>query len=136
MQQQHMVNIPNILVDGYMWSDMLTNLTREKFPHTDMVKLEEGVYEIHLSLAGYDKKNIKIALENNILTVEGDWPGEDTFSPSQYLMHGIAKRKFKRMFPLAEHIEVNKVKMENGILVIELARNVTVELLPKQFLIE
>ena len=44
------VNVPNILVDGFMWSDMLTDLTREKFPHTDMIKLDDDKFEIHLSL--------------------------------------------------------------------------------------
>lgn len=128
-QVAHRVRIPNLLVDGYMWGDMLTNLTREKFPHTDMIKVSEEKFEIHMSLAGYDKENISVTLDNNILEVSGDW-GK---SEANYLMHGIAKRKFERMFPLAEHVEITSVVMDNGILKISLEKELPEELKPKVF---
>tara|TARA_R110002020_G_scaffold89100_1_gene218075 strand:- start:24 stop:446 length:423 start_codon:yes stop_codon:yes gene_type:complete len=131
------INVPNILVDGYMWSDMLTNLSREKFPHTDMVKLGEDKFEIHLSLAGYNKEDIDVTLDNNILAVSGEWKNvdEDGYAVKgvHYLMHGIAKRKFQRMFPLAEHVEVKSVVMDNGILKVALDKVLPEELKPKVF---
>ena len=131
------INVPNILVDGYMWSDMLTNLSREKFPNTDMVKLEEDKFEIHLSLAGYKKEDINITLDNNILTVSGEWKNVDVDGYAvegvHYLMHGIAKRKFQRMFPLAEFVEVKSVVMDNGILKISVDKILPEELKPKVF---
>ena len=131
------INVPNILVDGYMWSDMLTNLSREKFPHTDMVKLEEDKFEIHLSLAGYNKEDIDVTLDNNILAVSGEWKNVDedgyAIKGVNYLMHGIAKRKFQRMFPLAEHVEVKSDTMDNGILKIALDKVLPEELKPKVF---
>ena len=131
------INVPNILVDGYMWSDMLTNLSREKFPHTDMVKLEEDKFEIHLSLAGYNKEDIDVTLDNNILAVSGEWKNVDedgyAIKGVNYLMHGIAKRKFQRMYPLAEHVEVNSVVMDNGILKVALDKVLPEELKPKVF---
>ena len=51
-------------------------------------------------------------------------------------MHGIAKRNFKRIFPLAEYIEVGAVSMDNCILSIKLKRNIPEELKPKTFTIE
>ena len=128
------INVPNLLVDGYMWSDMLTNLSRDKFPHTDMVKLNEDTFEIHLSVAGYHKDNINVSLDNNILTVEGEWEQRNgKVKDTSFLMHGIAKRAFKRMFPLAEYIEVTSVSLSDGILKISLSRKIPDELKPKQF---
>ena len=124
------VNVPNILVDGFMWSDMLTDLTREKFPHTDMIKLDDDKFEIHLSLAGYKKKDITVTLDNNILTVEGNWESSKDII---YVMHGIAKRQFKRMFPLADYVEVKSVEMENGILKIRLDKVIPEEMKPRVF---
>jgi len=123
------VNIPNILVDGYMWGDMLTNLTREKFPHMDMVKLDEGNFRVDVSLAGYSKDDISITLDSNILRISGEWTNKE----QNYLMHGIAKRAFHRELPLAEYIEVGNIKMENGILSIELNKEMPDELKPKEF---
>ena len=128
-QVSHRVNIPNLLVDGYMWGDMLTTLTREKFPHTDMIKVAEEKFEIHMSLAGYNKEDIDVSLDNNILKVSGDWNKAEV----NYLMHGIAKRKFERMFPLAEHVEITSVVMDNGILKISLEKELPEELKPKVF---
>ena len=136
----HRVNIPNLLADAFMWGDMITNLSREKFPHTDMVKLSEDKFEIHLSLAGYKKENISIFLDNSILTVEGEWdkPSDhvDQEVSVNYLMHGIAKRSFKRMFPLAEHTEVSSVRMEDGILKINVDKKIPDALKPKTFEIQ
>ena len=134
MNTMTQVNVPNLLVDGYVWSDMLSNLSREKFPHTDMIKHDEGDYEIQLSLAGYDKDIIDISLDSNILSVQGEWIHKH--KDKEYLMHGIAKRNFKRIFPLAEYIEVGAVSMDNGILSIKLKRNIPEELKPKTFTIE
>ena len=127
------VNVPNILVDGWMWSDMLTDLTREKFPHTDMIKLAEGKFEIHMSLAGYKKENISVELSNSVLEVSGSWNSPDKIKEINYVMHGISKRQFKRMLPLADHVEVKSVKMDNGILKIELEKVIPEELKPKVF---
>tara|TARA_R100001143_G_C3303021_1_gene106499 strand:- start:192 stop:614 length:423 start_codon:yes stop_codon:yes gene_type:complete len=131
------INVPNILVDGYMWSDMLTNLSRDKFPHTDMVKLGEDKFEIHLSLAGYKKEDIDVTLDNNILSISGTWKNVDeegyAVKGVNYLMHGIAKRKFQRMFPLAEFVEVKSVVMDNGILKISVDKVLPEELKPKVF---
>ncbi len=126
------IDIPNILVDGYMWGDMLTNLTREKFPHMDMTKLEEGEYEVHVSLAGYKKEDISVSLEGNIMDIKGDWKTDAV----EYLMHGIAKRKFHRQLPLHEHTKVTGVSMDNGILTIKLSRKVPEDKKPTTFEIE
>ena len=116
------LSYPNILANAQYMNDMITDLSREKFPHTDILRTDEHSYTIVMSLAGYVKENISVNVEKRILTVEGEW--KDAPTENDYVMHGISKRKFKRMFPLADHIEVDGVEMDNGLLYIDLLRSV------------
>ena len=126
------ISFPNILVDTDIWSGMLTELSREKFPHTDIIKCEDNTFSIQMSLAGYKKDNINVVLEKSILTVEGECKDDEE---TQYLMHGITKRRFSRVFPLAEHIEVKDVEMKDGMLKINLFKNLPENEKPKEFYI-
>ena len=126
------ISFPNILVDTDIWSGMLTELSREKFPHTDIIKCEDNTFSIQMSLAGYKKDNINVVLEKSILTVEGECKGDEE---TKYLMHGITKRRFSRVFPLAEHIEVKDVEMKDGMLKINLFKNLPENEKPKEFYI-
>jgi molecular chaperone IbpA len=126
------ISFPNILVDTDIWSGMLTELSREKFPHTDIIKCEDNTFSIQMSLAGYKKDNINVVLEKSILTVKGECKDDEE---TQYLMHGITKRRFSRVFPLAEHIEVKDVEMKDGMLKINLFKNLPENEKPKEFYI-
>ena len=86
-----------------------------------------------MSLAGYKKENIDVVLEKSILTVEGEYKGDEE---TQYLMHGITKRKFSRVFPLAEHIEVKDVSMKDGMLKVNLFKDLPENDKPKKFSIK
>ena len=124
------ISFPNILVDTDIWSNMLTELSREKFPPTDIIKHGDNTFSIQMPLAGYKKDNINVSQERSVLTVEGEYKGN---KDTQYLMHGITKRKFSRLFPLAEHIEVKDVEMEDGMLKINLFRDLPEDEKPKEF---
>tara|TARA_R100000781_G_C4073790_1_gene125380 strand:- start:833 stop:1228 length:396 start_codon:yes stop_codon:yes gene_type:complete len=127
------LRFPNILVDTDIWSNMLTDLAREKFPPTDIIKNKDSTYAIKMSLAGYKKENIEVNQEKSVLTVSGEYEGDDEDS---YLMHGISKRKFSRMFPLAENTEVKDVKMKDGMLIITLYKDIPEEEKAKKFTIK
>ena len=127
------ISFPNILIDTDIWNNMLTELSREKFPHTDIIKCKDNVFSIQMSLAGYKKENINVVLEKSILTVEGEYKGAEE---AQYLMHGITKRKFSRVFPLAEHIEVKDVSMKDGMLNINLFKDLPENDKPRKFSIK
>jgi len=127
------ISFPNILIDTDIWNNMLTELSREKFPHTDIIKCKDNVFSIQMSLAGYKKENINVVLEKSILTVEGEYKGAEE---AQYLMHGITKRKFSRVFPLAEHIEVKDVSMKDGMLSINLFKDLPENDKPRKFSIK
>ncbi len=114
------LHFPNILMDTDIWSNMLTELSREKFPPTDIIKLKDNTYSIEMSLAGYKKEDINVSQEKSVLTVEGEYKGD---KDTTYLMHGISKRNFSRMFPLSEYIEVKDVEMVDGMLKISLFKD-------------
>jgi molecular chaperone IbpA len=124
------INFPNILMDTDIWSNMLTELSREKFPPTDIIKNGDNTFSIQMPLAGYKKEDITVSQEKSVLTVEGEYKGDKSI---KYLMHGITKRKFSRLFPLAEHIEVKDVEMEDGMLKINLFRDLPEDEKPKEF---
>jgi len=117
-------------MDTDLWSNMLSELSRNNFPPTDIRKLDNHKFVIQMSLAGYDKDNINVSQEKQVLTVDGSCEeNEDT----SYLMRGISKRSFQRMFPLADNIEVGGVEMKDGMLSIGLVRNVPENEKPKTF---
>ena len=124
------INFPNILMDTDIRSNMLTELSREKFPPTDIIKNGDNTFSIQMPLAGYKKEDITVSQEKSVLTVEGEYKGDKSI---KYLMHGITKRKFSRLFPLAEHIEVKDVEMEDGMLKINLFRDLPEDEKPKEF---
>lgn len=117
-------------MDTDLWSNMLSELSRNNFPPTDIKKLDDDKFIIQMSLAGYSKNNINVSQEKQVLVVEGSYDeNEDT----SYLMRGISKRAFKRMFPLADNIEVGGVEMNDGMLSVGLIRNVPDNEKPKTF---
>lgn len=98
------------------------------FPHYNIVKSSENSYKITLALAGYSKDNIEIIHKNNNLTISGKIEEEKV----DFLHRGIAARKFERSFDLAEYMDVSSAKMSNGLLILELDRNIPEEFQPKK----
>ena len=83
--------------------------------------MSDDVYRITVALAGFSKEDVEIVTENNRLSVRGAVKDKNG---KNYRHHGIAQRSFQRVFDLAEHIVVAGASMENGLLVIELKREV------------
>jgi len=127
------LHFPNILMDTGLLSNMLSELSRNNFPPTDIKRLDDDKFIIQMSLAGYIKKDISVNQEKQILIVDGSYDEDENTS---YLMRGISKRTFKRMFPLADNIEVRDVEMNDGMLSIVLIRNIPENEKPKTFKIK
>lgn len=109
--------------------DMVRDMAGPKFPHMDVVKEDKDEYILHFAVAGYKKENISVELNGQFLTLQGSWE-EDAV---QYLVEGIAKRKFHRTIPLQEHIKVKEVHMHDGMLCIHLVKEVPEDKKPKVF---
>jgi len=87
------------------------------YPHFDVVKVDDNNYVLEMALAGYKKDSIKATVDHNILIVEG---GSKDDSTKSYVRKGIAKRHFKKKMQIADHLECEKAKFEDGMLSIYL----------------
>ena len=107
---------------------------RDNYPPYNVLKIDEDHFTIEVAVAGFQEGDISITVEKNILTIKGEQAikvyKEDELEP-EYLHRGISSRNFARTFTLADHVEVVGAKAENGILKIELERQVPEEQKPK-----
>lgn len=100
------------------------------YPPYNVIKHDDDHFVIELAVAGFREGDISITVEKNILTITG----EQTIvhdKEFEYLHRGISARSFTRTFTLADYVEVAGARVENGILVIELERQVPEEQKPK-----
>ena len=131
------LDIPTIHKFGIGFDNIFDELMRvnqqqtsTNYPPYNIVKHSEDSFVIELAVAGFSEGDINITVEKNILTVTGEQTiVHDT--EFEYLHRGISARNFVRTFTLAEHVEVLGAKAENGILKIELERQVPEEQKPK-----
>lgn len=106
---------------------------RFSYPPYNIAKAGEDAYLIAFAVAGFGENDLDVHVEHNTLTVRGKTaPDADT---STYLYRGIAGRAFKRKFELANHIQVDGARIENGLLHIELKRVVPEAIKPRKIAI-
>lgn len=89
------------------------------YPPYNIEEIGSGRLRIVLAVAGFDRDELEIAVEDNQLVVRGR---QTESSGKTFLHRGIAARQFQRAFVLADGIEVTGAELENGLLSIELAR--------------
>jgi molecular chaperone IbpA len=100
----------------------------DNYPPYNIEKTGEQTYRITLAVAGFTLDDISITARPNQLIVVGKRQSKDGV---QYLHQGIAQRGFDRRFELADHIEVTDAALENGLLAIDLKREVPEALKPR-----
>ena len=106
------------------------------YPPYNIELLEQDKYRITMAVAGFSEAEINVEVENNTLTVSSISSEGKSDSERNYLHRGIAERHFKRQFKLADHIKVNGATMENGLLHIDLEREVPEAMKPRQITIK
>jgi molecular chaperone IbpA len=103
-----------------------SNSVSTNYPPHNILKTGENTYEIQIAVTGFEKSEITVQVESNILTVVGE--GSESIRHEDpdvvYLHRGLATRDFAREFPLAEHIEVTGAEIKNGMLIVNLVRNI------------
>lgn len=118
--------------EAFRQLDKLHATTNGNYPPYNIVQLEGDRYHIEIAAAGFTKESFDVTLKDNSLTVKAKHKGGDE-SESKYLHKGIAKRSFERTFALAEHVDVDSVWYEDGILGISLQKEIPEEEKPKKF---
>jgi molecular chaperone IbpA len=98
------------------------------FPPYNIEKTGDDAYRIVMALAGYSKDDLEISTENNRLVVRGAAKGA---ADKAYLHQGIAQRGFQRVFDLADYVVVTEAAMADGLLTIDLKRELPEQLKPR-----
>ena len=103
------------------------------YPHYNIEKTGDNNYRISVATAGFNQDQLEINLENKVLTITGKVVEEEKNDPNvEYLYKGIVSRSFKLSLRLDEHVEVQQADYDNGLLTIDLKRNVPDEAMARQ----
>jgi molecular chaperone IbpA len=104
----------------------------DNYPPYNIERTGEDAYLISMAVAGFSPEEITITAEQNVLTVEGRKADK---GERQYLYHGISARPFRRVFNLADYVQVKGACFENGLLQVELVREVPEAAKPRRIAI-
>ena len=112
--------------------DETQRAVEDNYPPYNIERLGDDRYQISLALAGFAPDELAITAEQNVLTVEGRKSDKET---REYLYQGISARPFKRQFNLADHVQVTNASFDNGLLRIELMREIPEAMKPRRIAI-
>jgi molecular chaperone IbpA len=101
----------------------------DSWPSYDILKTGEDDYRITMAVAGFSQEELTIMQEQNMLVVSGQKANEEE---GQYLHRGIAGRTFQRRFQLADHVKVVGAGLANGLLTIDLKREIPEAMRPRR----
>ena len=104
----------------------------DNYPPYNIERTGEDQYQISLALAGFTPEEIAITAEQNTLTVEGRKADK---GEHQYLYRGISARAFRRVFNLADYVQVKSASFDSGLLNIDLVREVPEAMKPRRIAI-
>ena len=102
---------------------------QENYPPFDLVQLDENRFRISLAVAGFKKEEIDITAQQNLLIVSGRRKEDDG---SGFIHRGIATRSFERRFGLADHVTVREADLSDGLLSIDLVREIPEAMRPRK----
>ncbi len=105
------------------------------YPPYNIESVEDDKYRITMAIAGFKESELDIQSENNTLVVKGERTSQEDSESKKYLYQGIAERNFERRFQLGDYIKVIDAQMENGLLHINLEREVPEALKPRKIAI-
>jgi molecular chaperone IbpA len=102
------------------------------YPPYNIERTGENAYRISMAVAGFADNELSIESRENTLTVKGEKTETKEDGEKEYLFRGIAARSFERRFQLADHVEVKSANLENGLLHIELVREIPEAMKPRK----
>ena len=115
--------------------DFLENAGRveqDNYPPFDIEKLSDDQYRITLAVAGFRREDIEITALQNMLVITGRRSGESRNKDGNFLHVGIATRAFERRFELADFVRVTSADLADGLLTIELVREIPEAMKPRK----
>jgi len=136
MNQLHRIDTDTLNRALIGFDSMFNNFERRfannisnNYPPHNIVKVDENNYQIQIAVTGFDKDEVTVELDQNVLVITAEREEDDD---KTYLHRSLAQRNFVKHFPLAEHIEVKGAEQKNGVLTISLERMVPESLKPRR----
>ncbi len=115
------------LLDSLAGSDA----SAQTYPPYNIERTGENAYRITMAVAGFGEGDLNIEAKENTLAVKGEKKSETDEKEGEFLYRGIASRAFERRFQLADHVEVRRANLENGLLHIDLVREIPEAMKPR-----
>jgi molecular chaperone IbpA len=106
------------MMDDHNFNEMV----RYNYPPYNIVKTGDYTYDIELALAGFNKKDIDITMEDGILNIKSSVEATKDKDEDGVIHKGIAKRYFSKSFTIAEDVEVKGAELKDGLLKVSLER--------------
>ena len=103
--------------------------TGETYPPFDLIRVDDNHYRIQLAVAGFSRDEIDIVAQQNVLAIRGRKADDGA---ANYVHRGIAARSFERRFALADFIEVRGAELKDGLLLVDLVREIPEAMKPRK----
>jgi len=113
--------------------DSLANAdgSAQTYPPYNIERTGENAYRVTMAVAGFGEGDLTIEVKENTLTVKGEKKSETEEKEKEFLYRGIASRAFERRFQLADHVEVKGANLVNGLLHVDLVREIPEAMKPR-----
>ena len=111
--------------------DSAVNNEAQTYPPYNIERTGENAYRITMAVAGFGESDLTIEAKESTLTVKGEKKADAEKKDSEFLYRGIGARAFERRFQLADHVEVKGAQLENGLLHVDLVREVPEAMKPR-----
>lgn len=116
-----------------LFDSLASDRNQTSWPPYNIESVADDRYRITMAVAGFNEEEIDLVAENNTLTVSAE--KSDRENERKYLYRGIAERNFRRQFRLENHIKVTAASLENGLLHIDLVREIPEAMKPRKIVI-
>ena len=110
------------------------NTTIDGYPPYNIEKADEDAYQITVAVAGFGPQDLDVEIRDDQLVIIGR--GANDRDKVEYLHRGIARRAFERRFQLAEHVEVKAADLKDGLLIVDLVREIPEAMKPRKIEIQ
>lgn len=94
------------------------------YPPYNIERTGDNAYRITVAVSGFSQNDLTIVAKENTLTIKGEKASGDNREKSEVLYRGIAARAFERVFQLADYVQVKNASLENGLLHVDLVREI------------
>ena len=105
-----------------MFDDDVFSVPTVNYPPYNIVKTGDNKFDIEVALAGYNKKDINVTSENNMLVIESKKDEKTDDKDGKVLHKGISKRYFKKSFTIADDVEVKGAELKDGLLKVSMEK--------------